>query len=260
MPGKDCCPSKNHFAKVTIVVEGRPNKFTWKCDHCNKHVMSGNFRAATARVHLAALQRNGLCSNLCDATDDAAESRRLEFRALIQKKDQKRQEKARKRKWQSTRLQEQEDAEVKILNKKKKKMLRQPKLQDLVKSNNSAAADLAVAKWAFAHNIPPNTMQGPFWKRMNAKLQCVAPSYSPMHPKKLVDVMLPLLRQEAEDQFKANMRHRKDVGRSLTGDGATKQHTPFINFLVNTPGKGTDLVDIVDCTEHMSAGGTKDAL
>ena len=83
---KGPCPSKNHFAKVTTVVEGRPTKITWKCDHCGKHVMSGTFRSGTARVHLAALKRNGLCSNLCDATDDHAESRRAQFRALIEQK------------------------------------------------------------------------------------------------------------------------------------------------------------------------------
>ena len=262
MPGKDCCPSKSHFVKVTTVVEGRPNKFTWKCDHCGKHVMSGAFKAATARVHLAALKRNGLCSNLCDATDDAAESRRAEFRSLIATKRKEKSDRARKRKYQCTRLQAQEDAEVQILNNKKKskKQMRQPKLKHFVKSNDSAAADLAVTKWAFAHNIPANTFQGPYWKRMNAKLQCVAPSYSPMHPKKLFNEMLPLLKKQAEDEINAHLRHRKDVGRTLTGDGATKQHTPLINFLVHVPGKGVDLVDIVDCTDHMSAGGVKDSL
>ena len=77
--------------------------------------MSGAFRAATARVHLAAMKRNGVCANLCDVTDDAAESRRAEFRTLIAAKRKEKSDRARKRKYQSVRLQQQEDAEVQIL-------------------------------------------------------------------------------------------------------------------------------------------------
>ena len=64
----------------------------------------------------------------------------------------------------------------------------------------------------------------------------------------------------AEDELNAHLKHRKDVDRTLTGDGATKQRTPFINFLVNVPGKGTKLIDIIDCTDHLSTGQVKDAM
>ena len=80
---KKCCESKNHFARCVTQVEGRPDKITWKCDHCNKHVIAGQFKAAYERVHLAALEGNGLCSNLCNADDDHAEGRRQQFRKLI---------------------------------------------------------------------------------------------------------------------------------------------------------------------------------
>ena len=52
--GKEACPSKIHFARCVTKVEGRPDKVTWKCEHCGKHVISGAFRAANARIHLAA--------------------------------------------------------------------------------------------------------------------------------------------------------------------------------------------------------------
>ena len=263
--GKAPCPSKAHFAKVITAVEGRPDKCTWKCDHCGKHVMSGAFKAGTARVHLAALKRNGLCSNLCDADDDHAESRRTEFRELIKEKNAEKIEKQRKRKYQSARMQQQEDAEVQILENKKNrrkkgKKMKQPKLEAFVKQNDDLAADLAVSKWVFAHNTPPNTMQGPYWKRMNAKLRHVSTSYTPMYPKKMFKEMLPILRKQAEDELNAHLKHRKDAGRTLTGDGATKQRTPFINFLANVPGKGTKLMDIIDCTEHLATGQVKDAM
>ena len=151
--------------------------------------MSGAFRAGTARVHLAALQRNGLCSNLCDATDDHAESRRSEFRSLIEQKLEDKKDKERKRRYQAFRLDQQENAEIQILERTKKRgkksKTKQPKLVDFIKQTDAAAADLAVAKWALAHNIAPNAMQGPYWKRMHEKLRSVSPSYTPMYPKKI---------------------------------------------------------------------------
>ena len=62
---------------------GRPAKVTWKCDHCGKHVISGQFKAAVARIHLAADKTNGICAKLCDGDDDHAEARREQFRKLI---------------------------------------------------------------------------------------------------------------------------------------------------------------------------------
>ena len=75
---RSSCDSKKHFARCLTAVDGRPAKVTWKCDHCGTHVMSGAFKAATARVHLAALVGNGVCANLCTADDEGAQVRREE--------------------------------------------------------------------------------------------------------------------------------------------------------------------------------------
>ena len=74
--GKAPCISRGHFARCVTVVEGRKDRVTWKCDHCNKHVISGQYKAATARIHLAADKTNGICTILCDAKDDGYEARR----------------------------------------------------------------------------------------------------------------------------------------------------------------------------------------
>ena len=258
--GKDCCPSKHHFAKVITLVEGRPDKITWKCDHCGKHVMSGVFRSAYARIHLAAEKSNGLCANLCDSKDDHAHGRQMQFRKLIADLTQKKKDRARKRKQQEARL-EQREREIIIISsaKKKKKTTTQPKLKDYMKANDAAAADYAVAQWAIAHDIAPNAMQGPYWRNMNKKLAKVSPTYSPMYPHKVNKDMLPKLKKMATRELEEHLRHRSTVGRTLTGDGATKK-VPLINFLLHVPGKGVNLVDIIDCSEHMSEGGTKDSM
>lgn len=224
--------------------------------------MSGAFKAATARVHLAAVKGNGLCSNLCDANDDHAKSRRAEFTALIKKKQEEKLTKERKRRYQQARFQKQEEKEVQIIDelKKKRKKMSQPSLKDMLRPNDALAADLAVAKWALAHNVAPNAMKGAYWKRMNKKLSSVSPTYKPMYAAKLWKEMLPILRAQAEEEIDQHLRHRPEVGRTLTGDGATKQGVPLINFLAHVPGKGVKLLHIHDCTEHLRAGGVKDAL
>ena len=166
---RSACPSKDHFAKCITEVEGRPTKITWKCDHCNQHVISGDkFKPAYARIHLAAENTNGLCANLCTSKDDHAQGRRMQFRKLIKELEDKKKTTARKRKQQSMRLQQRLDT---ITKNKRAKM--QPKLKDVLKVNDTAAADLSVGQWAFAHDIPANVLSGIYWKQVNSKLSQV---------------------------------------------------------------------------------------
>lgn len=239
---------------------------TWKCDHCNQIVFKGGqFRAANARVHLAAYKSNGLCSNLCTADDANAEKRRKHFRKVIEELNEKKIEKSRKRKQQVQRLETREtsavaDTTAKKRSKRKGKNTRwQPKLKSFLKVQNNAAADVAVAQWAIAHDISPNAMKGPYWKQMNRKLAETGPCYKPMYDRKLFEKLLPQLRTMAENEVNDYLKYRKTIGRTLTGDGATKG-VPLINFLVHVAGKGVKLLSIVDCSKHLSSGGIKDAM
>ena len=80
----------------------------------------------------------------------------------------------------------------------KKTKLTQPKLKQLLKASDGESADLAVAQWAFAHDIPANALSGIYWKTMTKKLAQVSPMYKPMNPQKLQKKMLPLLLQIAK--------------------------------------------------------------
>jgi len=240
--------------------EGRKDRIKWKCDHCNQFVFNGKqFRSHAARVHLAARSTNGTCANLCKATDENAAARHLEFRELIDKLKAEKKAKERQRQQVKRKL---KAAEVQILDNlnKKKKKKKQPTLGDLMKGNEATAADIAVAQWAIAHDIPAHALSGIFWKTMNQKLSKVAPNYTPVNPQKLNKTLLPMLKEAAVKQREAHLQHAPTVGRTLTGDGATKRKVPLINFLVNIPGKGIHLLDVTDYTGHMAAGGIKDAL
>ena len=236
------------------MVEGRPTKVTWRCDHCGEHVISGEkFKPTNARIHLAANKTYGICSNLCQATDDHAEGRKQEFRNLIKKLQQKKAAKARKRKQQAARLAARSEA----LNKKKK---RQPKIDNSFKVDASDKANFAVAQWAIAHDIPANAMSGPYWKAMNAALTSAPPTYKPMYPQKLLNDMLPVLKKMSDDAVEKHLAHAPNVGRTVTGDGATKNKVPLVNFLTFVPGKGPILMEVADCTDHIAEGGNKDGL
>lgn len=239
--------------KVITEVEGRPNKITWKCDHCGEHVISGaKFKPINARIHLAADKTYGICSNLCKSTDDHAECRQQQFRLIINDLAKSKAAKIRKRKQQEMRIKE------RAANAKKKK--KQPKIQQSLKVESSDVANYAVAQWAIAHDIPANALRGPYWKEMNASLSGVTPSYKPMNPQKLHRNMLPVLKDMADDALKKHLKHAPEAGRTVTGDGATKHGTPLLNFLVHVPGKGVALLDVTDCTDHIGEGGIKDAM
>ena len=94
---------------------------------------------------------------------------------------------------------------------------------------------------------------------MNKKLASVGSTYTPMYAKKMYETMLPQLQKMAKVEVTKHLKHRPTVGRTVTGDAATKK-VPLLNFLVHVPGKGVKLLEIHDCSEHMEAGGTKDAM
>ena len=130
----------------------------------------------------------------------------------------------------------------------------------MFKMEASDSANYAVAQWAIAHDIPANAMRGPYWKEMNAALSRVTPSYKAMHPQKLHKDMLPVLKKMADEELDKHLKHAPLAGRTVTGDGATKQGIPLLDFLVYVPGKGVALLQVGDCTEHIGEGGIKDAM
>ena len=118
---------------------------------------------------------------------------------MIEQKLQDKKEKERKRSHQVIRFDQQDDAKLQILEQNKKrdkknKNNKQSKLEDFVKINDVAAANLTVAKWALDHYISPDAMQGPYRKRMHKQLRSVCSTFLHSHvPQKMFNKMLPLL-------------------------------------------------------------------
>ena len=65
-----------------------------------------------------------------------------------------------------------------------------------------------------------------------------------------------LLIEEEKDRL---MKDAKIFGASIYGDGATIKTVPQINTLAASPNNPGCVLDVVDCSKHMSVGGKKDA-
>ena len=53
--GRPADPSRAHFKKVCVTVEGvAKQKISWDCKHCGFKMKYANFPAAQGRIHLAA--------------------------------------------------------------------------------------------------------------------------------------------------------------------------------------------------------------
>ena len=94
----------------------------------------------------------------------------------------------------------------------------------MCKAEAAAAADIAVASWAIAHDIPANALKGVFWKNMNNKLTKVAVNYCPVNPQKLYKVLLPQLKKLVVQRTRNILatNHRLDVPSLATGQQRTK--------------------------------------
>ena len=76
--GRKADPSRAHFKKVCVAVEGAAKqKISWDCNHCGFKMKYTRFPAAQGRIHLAA--DRGLIKSLwnkpCTADDEDAATR-----------------------------------------------------------------------------------------------------------------------------------------------------------------------------------------
>ena len=83
--GRKADPSRAHFKKVCVAVEGAAKqKISWDCNHCGFKMKYTRFPAAQGRIHLAA--DRGLIKSLwnkpCTADDEDAATRQAKFRRL----------------------------------------------------------------------------------------------------------------------------------------------------------------------------------
>ena len=121
-------------------------------------------------------------------------------------------------------------------------------------------ANVAIAHWILANDNAHNSAEDPLFARVVRHVQQCGTDFKPPSRYEIGGDLLDATYSSYYDEEKGRlMQESKIFGASLYGDGATIKGTPMINVLASTPSNPSFVIDVIDCTEHMQAGGKKDA-
>ncbi len=120
--------------------------------------------------------------------------------------------------------------------------------------------DTAISHFLAANSLPFSLSEDPLFKRILTMARSVNQSYKPPSRSNIAGKYLTSIyssyRKEATDKL---IEGGPTFGITIFGDGATIRKIPLINMLGSNPEQTSCLLDIVDCSQHMSDGGKKDA-
>jgi hypothetical protein len=130
---------------------------------------------------------------------------------------------------------------------------------DIRKSNN-AAAEMAIADFFHSSNIPDAVVECPEFKRLVRQCRLIDKDFVVTNANKMGGELLDINFQNISSMNKTNLLKEAPVsGMTFMGDGATIHCMPLLNILAMSGSTPPLTIGIVDCTEHMAAGGKKDA-
>jgi len=146
---------------------------------------------------------------------------------------------------------------------KKKKNYHQLTLVTNASNNLKQAAfelNTAIAHFLVPNSLPFSLAEDPLLKRMLVLSRNVNSTYEPPSRYEISGKYLTSI----HDSYRREGIERlvgggPSFGISIFGDGATIRRIPLINMLGSNPEQTSCLLDIVDCSQHMSDGGKKDA-
>ena len=119
---------------------------------------------------------------------------------------------------------------------------------------------MAISHFIVANSLPFSLTSDYLFRRILQLARNVNNNYAPPGRNAIVKVFLPKIHQSYRDNQVKNFQEAgEDFGGTLHADGATIRKIPLVNVLCSNPGEGSCLLDVVDCSEHMSEDGKKDA-
>ena len=118
----------------------------------------------------------------------------------------------------------------------------------------------AIAHFLVANSLPFSLAEDPLLKRMLVLSRNVNSTYEPPSRYEISGKYLTSI----HDSYRREGIERlvgggPSFGISIFGDGATIRRIPLINMLGSNPDAPSVMLDVVDCSQHMSDGGKKDA-
>ena len=150
-----------------------------------------------------------------------------------------------------------------IASAKKKKNYHQSTLVTSASNNlKQAASELntAIAHFLIANSLPFSLAEDPLLKRMLVLSRNVNSTYEPPSRYEISGKYLTAIHESyCREGIKRLVGGGPTFGISIFGDGATICRIPLLNMLGSNPDAPSVMLDVVDCSQHMSKGGKKDA-
>jgi hypothetical protein len=120
--------------------------------------------------------------------------------------------------------------------------------------------DVAVADWIHSCNLPFYLAEDQKFKHMLSLARHSPANYVPPNRRAVGGVLLTANYNHVWDQSVADLKKGAETfGLTFYGDGATIQRNPKMNLLCAGVHNPCAVLDIADCSGHMSRGGKKDA-
>ncbi len=146
---------------------------------------------------------------------------------------------------------------------KKKKNYHQSTLVTSASNNSKQAAselNTAIAHFLVANSLPFSLAEDPLLKRMLVLSRNVNSTYQPPSRYEISGKYLNAIHESyRREGIKRLVGGGPTFGISIFGDGATICRIPLLNMLGSNPDAPSVMLDVVDCSQHMSKGGKKDA-
>lgn len=131
---------------------------------------------------------------------------------------------------------------------------------DCVNPEMSNKMDAAISDWIHSTYQSFNTAEDEKFRVMLNLARNLPSNYVPPHAKAVGGVLLDANYTTTMANAKAKLNMDAGTfGLTFFGDGATIQRNPKMNLLASGIYEPAAVIDVIDCSGHMSAGGKKDA-
>ena len=120
---------------------------------------------------------------------------------------------------------------------------------------------MAIADCWHCNDFADATVESARFARVIKLAKLVGNDFKIPHRKKIGGPLLDLNFKTCLEQNKvALLKDASTFGLTFLGDGATIKQMPLINMLAMCGNSSPTVMSIVDCTDHMAAGGSKDCV
>ena len=120
--------------------------------------------------------------------------------------------------------------------------------------------DVAISDMIYSKGLPFNLTESHHFKRVLQLAKSVSSRYKLPTRKRISTDLLSATYNNRINEYKQSLQKEAEIfGLSFYGDGATVCKMPLMNIMASGVHERSAVLDIVDTTDHLSEGGTKDS-